>query len=139
MFGIGMPELMVIMVVALIVLGPKRLPEVARALGKGLAEFRRATSEVNEELQKAQRAIEAEARAHEAERREAERKAAALAAQNAAAAQAATAESAAAQTAAAQTAATEAPPTIAPAPAGERVASTTGTAAPARKPDDTPS
>ena len=134
MFGIGMPELMVIMVVALIVLGPKRLPEVARALGKGLAEFRRATSEVNEELQKAQRAIEAEARAHEAER-----KAAALAAQNAAAAQAATAESAAAQTAAAQTAATEAPPTIAPAPAGERVASTTGTAAPARKPDDTPS
>jgi Tat protein translocase TatB subunit len=77
MFGIGMPELMVILVVALIVLGPKRLPEIARALGKGLAEFRRATSDINEELQKAQRAIEAEARAVEAERRESARKAAA--------------------------------------------------------------
>jgi Tat protein translocase TatB subunit len=70
-----MPELMVIMVVALVVLGPKRLPEIARALGKGLAEFRRATSDINEELQKAQRAIEAEARTAEAERREAARKA----------------------------------------------------------------
>lgn len=79
MFGIGMPELMVIMVVALIVLGPKRLPEIARALGKGLAEFRRATSDINDELQKAQRAIEAEARAAEAERREAARKAASAA------------------------------------------------------------
>jgi sec-independent protein translocase protein TatA len=69
MFGIGMPELMVIMVVALIVLGPSRLPEIARALGKGLAEFRRATSDVNEEIRKAQRAIEDEARAAEAARR----------------------------------------------------------------------
>lgn len=65
MFGIGMPELMVILVVALIFLGPKRLPEIARALGKGLAEFRRATSDVSSEIQKAQRAIENEARAAE--------------------------------------------------------------------------
>jgi Tat protein translocase TatB subunit len=72
MFGIGMPELLVILVVALVVLGPKRLPEVARALGKGLAEFRRATSDINDELQKAQRAVEAEARAAEAARREAD-------------------------------------------------------------------
>lgn len=72
MFGIGMPELMVILVVALVVLGPKRLPEIARALGKGLAEFRRATSDINEELQKAQRAVETEARAAEAARREAD-------------------------------------------------------------------
>lgn len=69
MFGVGMPELMVILVVALIVLGPSRLPEIARALGKGLAEFRRATSDVNEEIRKAQRAIEEEARAAEAARR----------------------------------------------------------------------
>ena len=69
MFGIGMPELMVILVVALIVLGPSRLPEIARALGKGLAEFRRATADVNEEIRKAQRAIEEEARAAEAARR----------------------------------------------------------------------
>src|SRR5438128_2840703 len=90
MFGIGMPELMVIMVVALIVLGPKRLPEIARALGKGLAEFRRATSDINEELQKAQRAIEAEARTAEAERREAARKAATQVAAQSAPASAAT-------------------------------------------------
>ena len=73
MFGIGMPELMVILVVALIVLGPSRLPEIARALGKGLAEFRRATSDINDEIRKAQRVIEDEARAVEATRREAAR------------------------------------------------------------------
>ena len=66
MFGIGAPELLVILVVALIVLGPKRLPEVAKALGKGLAEFRRATSDLTDELRGAQTMIEREAR--EAER-----------------------------------------------------------------------
>lgn len=50
MFGIGLPELIVIMVVALIVLGPKKLPDVAKALGKGMAEFRKATQEVKESL-----------------------------------------------------------------------------------------
>ncbi len=65
MFGIGMPELVVIMVVALIVLGPKRLPEAARGLGKAFAELRRATSGITEELNNAQIMLDEEVRATE--------------------------------------------------------------------------
>ena len=46
MFGIGMPELIIILAVALIVLGPKRLPEIARSLGRAMGEFKRATNEL---------------------------------------------------------------------------------------------
>ena len=45
MFGIGLPELIIIMVIALIVIGPNKLPDAARALGKGMREFKKATSE----------------------------------------------------------------------------------------------
>jgi len=50
MFGIGMPELMVIAVIALLVVGPKKLPDIAKALGKGLTEFRKATQSATDTL-----------------------------------------------------------------------------------------
>ena len=46
MFGIGSTELLVILVVALIVIGPSKLPDLMRTLGKGMAEFRRMSSDV---------------------------------------------------------------------------------------------
>ena len=50
MFGIGMPELLVIAVIALLVVGPKKLPEIAKALGKGLSEFRKVTENATETI-----------------------------------------------------------------------------------------
>jgi len=50
MFGLGMPELLVIMAVALVVIGPKRLPDIARALGKGMREFRKATTDFKQNI-----------------------------------------------------------------------------------------
>jgi sec-independent protein translocase protein TatA len=47
MFGsLGMPELIVIFVIALIVFGPRKLPELGRSLGRSIAEFKRATNEL---------------------------------------------------------------------------------------------
>ena len=46
MFGIGFTEIVVILVIALIVLGPEKLPELAKALGRAMREFRTATDEI---------------------------------------------------------------------------------------------
>jgi sec-independent protein translocase protein TatB len=50
MFGIGMTELLVILGLALILIGPKKLPELARSLGKTLGELRRATDDLKETI-----------------------------------------------------------------------------------------
>lgn len=56
--SLGIPELLVIFVIALIVFGPRRLPELGRSLGKGIAEFKKATSELQNTLEEEVRADE---------------------------------------------------------------------------------
>jgi Tat protein translocase TatB subunit len=51
MFGIGLPELILIMAVALIVVGPQKLPELAKALGKGIVELKKAAASLKESFE----------------------------------------------------------------------------------------
>jgi sec-independent protein translocase protein TatA len=53
MFGIGLQEMIIILVVVLIVFGPKRLPDLAKSLGKGIAEFKKASDEVRKGIEEA--------------------------------------------------------------------------------------
>ncbi|MDY0191145.1 MAG: twin-arginine translocase TatA/TatE family subunit [Desulfuromonas sp.] len=50
MFGIGMPELLLIMALALIFIGPKKMPDIARALGRGMREFRKAADDLKHSI-----------------------------------------------------------------------------------------
>jgi sec-independent protein translocase protein TatA len=53
MFNIGVTELILILVIALIVFGPGKLPDVGRALGKTIREFKKASREIQDDLEKA--------------------------------------------------------------------------------------
>ena len=67
MFGsLGMPELIVIFVIALVVFGPRKLPELGRSLGRGIAEFKKATSELQNTLEQEINADEQRTKAAEA-------------------------------------------------------------------------
>jgi Tat protein translocase TatB subunit len=50
MLGIGMQEIVIILIVALIIIGPKKLPDLARALGRAMGEFRRAADDLKDNL-----------------------------------------------------------------------------------------
>ena len=62
MFNLGFGELLIIFLIALIFVGPKRLPELARALGKGIREFQRGTRELTRELESAGEEVSKEVR-----------------------------------------------------------------------------
>lgn len=58
MFNIGLPELLIILAIALIVFGPNKLPELARAFGRAMREFKKATEEVKESFEAETRDLE---------------------------------------------------------------------------------
>ena len=54
MFGLGMQELVIILVIALLVFGANKLPEIGRGLGRGIREFRKASSELTDGAEEAE-------------------------------------------------------------------------------------
>lgn len=68
MFGIGSTELLIILAVGLIILGPKKLPQIARALGKGMAEFKKVSTDLQRTIN-----VEVEREERDQKRREEEK------------------------------------------------------------------
>ena len=60
MFGLGVGEILLILAIALIFIGPERLPDLARSLAKGYAEFRRSFDEVKNSIEKDMRSLNVE-------------------------------------------------------------------------------
>lgn len=50
LFGLGVPELVIILIIALVIFGPRKLPEIGQALGKGIREFKKSTSEIEDQV-----------------------------------------------------------------------------------------
>ncbi len=58
MFGLGLPEILVIFVIALIVFGPKKLPDLGRSIGRAMAEFKKASDEFQETVKSEMKEVE---------------------------------------------------------------------------------
>jgi TatA/E family protein of Tat protein translocase len=72
MFGIGMPELLLILTLALIFIGPKKLPEVAKTLERGMCEFRTATDDLKRTIEVDARVIAPDEQAPESQAKKVE-------------------------------------------------------------------
>ena len=65
MFGLGIPELMVIFVIALVVFGPKKLPDLGRSVGRAMAEFKKASQEFQDSVKEEMKEVEKTAQVEE--------------------------------------------------------------------------
>ncbi len=65
MFGLGIPELLVIFVIALIVFGPKKLPDLGKSIGRAMAEFKKASDEFQDSVRAEMKEVEKSANVKE--------------------------------------------------------------------------